>query len=1766
MNKTPTPTFQRDALLRAALRTGFSHAPAAALCAVVALAGSLSAQSISVNFGANHSASTITEATKLTGALPVAGNFWNNTNTASGTLPGLLDSTGAITNASVTWASANTYFSASTGATATSENGDLTKGYLDDAGTGWTVNLASPFLLNDIYVIHATDQAAATTAMSAVQVNGAFYKGNGTGGTIPATANESWAATNWTNLDTLVESSHFIKVLGQPGVTLAGLNSSPGRTAIAGLQVSNAYTGTLAYWDANGAGAGSGDTGSGSLNGTWGSSNFWSSSASGDVATTGWTAGRAAVFSAGSDGTNDHTVTVSGTQAADAIWLQEGNLALSGGVINFSGGLGLIRADGASVLDISSQVTASSLTLNGAITLRSAANTVSGLVTVSGGKTTLEASNSFAQIAGTGGIEIFSPAELTIGATNLDSTFGGAITGDGQIIKSGTGTLTLGGNADVGGDLHINGGSVIYDTRISGAVGLDRYLFGTGGLQLVGSGVTAASDIAVTGLNEDFSGNVSINGARVRVPYPDVLGTGPVSVSNNGQFWAVDGVDFPGSITLAGLGPTETGGQLGALRIEGNSIISGHVTLQGQARMSAWAGASGSITGAITGDASSVLEKVGTGTLYIEGAANAGFLGKTRIDGSAGNGTLRIASQSSLGNTPAALVADSITLLNAGMIQGGTSVEASGLTLDANRGITLASGNGGFNTPAGFTTTVNGPVTGAGSLTFAVGTGTTVMNGNVTLGTTTTSGSINVNNGTASFNSPSITALSLVGNAATTNLASANATFGNINLGAGSNNAHTVNQTAGSVSTIAQMMVGHWGGNTSVYNISGGSLNLPDTVTTPTAENQANLLLGIDGTGILNISGTGVVNTSSLVVNGRGEGHNTGGANPQPDTLNLNGGRLNLGKWGMRTSGTTYAVNLGAGTLGAYADWTSPLNMTLAGDTVVNTLDSVNGTTPRTITLTGVLSGTGGFDKQGAGTLVLSQAAGTFTGVAKVSGGDLSLVAGAAAAATVQVAPGGTLRVGSVIAPGTATAATLDLNGGTAAFRIGTATDLLAVANLNITAPTTISITPSSAITGTLPASFPILDYTTLSGSLSNLTLVPANPHLTGTLVEDTANTRLAVQISAADSLVWKGGTSNAWNVNTTANWALASNGTTPSNFYAFDVVSFDDSGLTQPAVTLAGTIQPAATAVSNTTGTYTFSGTGIAAGSLTKSGAGSLVLLNDNTYTGATSITGGTVTVGNGGTTGTLGGSGAVAVNGATLAFNRSDAVSFSRAIAGTGTFRKQGTGNFTATGAGTALPTNVVVEAGTLTLSNSAFSTNRMTGAGVLTVNPGASLVFTTAHALGGDNNGLDDTIVVNGGTLTVNGEQYVRNMTLSGATVNGTHEIRVPNAATYTISGTAPTTISSQVWNAYSSANWNVADVTSSAAADLTVSGVISNVFGITKTGAGTMVLTGANTYAGTTTVNEGTLQVGIGGTVGALGTGPVVNNASLVINRSDAVTVAGVISGTGTFTKSGAGTLTLAGANTYTGNTVVNAGTLQLADNAQLKFAPGANGVSNKLTGAGSVELLGDFVIDLAGADLTSGNSWTLVDTTGKTFLSNFTVVGFTETANVHTLVEGGNTWTFTESTGVLTLGTSTDDYAAFESANGIVGAGPDADSDGDGIPNGIEFVIGGNPAPGSAPDFDKLPRILKAGEAGYDASFLSFVYRRTDASASYNPYVQYSTSLAANGWTEAEGGVNGVIIEESSLTVPDAVTVKIPRTLATGGKLFARLRVDIATAP
>ncbi len=137
----------------------------------------------------------------------------------------------------------------------------------------------------------------------------------------------------------------------------------------------------------------------------------------------------------------------------------------------------------------------------------------------------------------------------------------------------------------------------------------------------------------------------------------------------------------------------------------------------------------------------------------------------------------------------------------------------------------------------------------------------------------------------------------------------------------------------------------------------------------------------------------------------------------------------------------------------------------------------------------------------------------------------------------------------------------------------------------------------------------------------------------------------------------------------------------------------------------------------------------------------------------------------------------------------------------------------------------------------------------------------------------------------------------------------------------------------------------------------------------------ILTGSNSYSGTTTISGGSLRIGNGGTTGTLGTGDVLNNAELAFNRSDAITVNNDISGIGSFKKLGAGKTTLSGANSFTGESQVFEGTLALAGSGSLAHSPTIdlqNGTSLDVSGVTGGENFNGTRFTLAhGQTLTGG---------------------------------------------------------------------------------------------------------------------------------------------------------------------------------------------------
>jgi len=155
--------------------------------------------------------------------------------------------------------------------------------------------------------------------------------------------------------------------------------------------------------------------------------------------------------------------------------------------------------------------------------------------------------------------------------------------------------------------------------------------------------------------------------------------------------------------------------------------------------------------------------------------------------------------------------------------------------------------------------------------------------------------------------------------------------------------------------------------------------------------------------------------------------------------------------------------------------------------------------------------------------------------------------------------------------------------------------------------------------------------------------------------------------------------------------------------------------------------------------------------------------------------------------------------------------------------------------------------------------------------------------------------------------------------------------------------------------------------------TYANTLSGVGTLNKEGAGALVLSKNNTFTGLTTIVAGSIDIGAGGTEGAL-PGDINNGALLRFNRSNNLTHDKVISGSGAVTKLGDGTLTLLGANTYEGLTTVSAGKLEIGNGASSGLGSTAAVVSDiKLDGATT-----ELIYNNAGTKVVPG----IISGTGK----------------------------------------------------------------------------------------------------------------------------------------------------------------------------------------
>ncbi|MEI7730968.1 MAG: autotransporter-associated beta strand repeat-containing protein [Verrucomicrobiota bacterium] len=787
------------------------------------------------------------------------------------------------------------------------------------------------------------------------------------------------------------------------------------------------------------------------------------------------------------------------------------------------------------------------------------------------------------------------------------------------------------------------------------------------------------------------------------------------------------------------------------------------------------------------------------------------------------------------------------------------------------------------------------------------------------------------------------------------------------------------NGGAVTVSGTLGLRVGHWPTEISTYTMNGGTLSIPN----------GPLSVGWDGVGLFNLNG-GTVGVLRLSVDDNG---NTGALGGTNETFTLSGGRINLGAGGITTASTDggYRIALGGGTLGAWTNWSSSAAIVLTNAPGTVSIDPSG----NTITLSGSLSGPGGFSKDGPGTLTVSgntlyQGNATLNnGVLLVNGvlgtnnsGAINVTAGTLAGTGVLRAPvtinGGTLSAGAVPGAGTLTVSnSVVFNGGSMLIDLtNNATglnDLVDIKNdltLNANVPVAFNFLTNGPALGTAYTIAKFGGVFSGSGSFVNAS------HYSGTISVATPNVQITFT-GGNSNLTWRGdGAANVWQANTTPlNWW---NGAALDFFGAGDVVTFDGSGSNNVPVNLVGVVTPSNITV-NAGIDYVLTGSGRIAGSasLNKSGTGMLTISNAHEFTGNTIISGGTVSIGLDSSLGVIPAAatpGKIQINGGTLQAYDTFILNANRGIylgpssgSGTGTIKVLGT-NIVAysgiiTSNGTSLGGLIKTGPGQLTLSGYNTYLNGTTvsegtlalgvggGTGTirnnLIVQPGATVVSLVNDAMG-YTTGLQVTnITINGGSVF---HASTLNLTLSGITINmtggnfsatngGGRLDLLNNGTLYAVVNTYASSTPSVIGgtNLYLRQATNLFTVADgSLGNDLVVAAPINETaagMGIYKAGPGVMTLQCTNFYSGPTFINAGKLALGSNA---SLSNSPNITLASGATFDVSAVTNGFVLNTNQTLNASGTvvGRLTIASNATVSPGGSLVAGTLVVSSNLTL----------------------------------------------------------------------------------------------------------------------------------------------------------------------------------------------------------------------------------------
>ena len=652
------------------------------------------------------------------------------------------------------------------------------------------------------------------------------------------------------------------------------------------------------------------------------------------------------------------------------------------------------------------------------------------------------------------------------------------------------------------------------------------------------------------------------------------------------------------------------------------------------------------------------------------------------------------------------------------------------------------------------------------------------------------------------------------------------------------------------------------------------------------------------GNTTLNANTQTVPGLSSVGVAGVGAGVTSGPFGT--GTLILNGGAMRNGTGNPFTVGN--AVTLQADTL--YYATSSEKNLTFAGPVTISgatrTLTSTVGTTVAGTTIVfdgaiGEASAGLGLTKDGAGNLQL-RGANTYTGPTTVSAGQLSLT-GSISSTALTVAGGSTLTLVSNAANAPAPLATMDLG------TVATTTTL----GLDLGANTAGS--DSLAATGATTAGTVNFNLNAIAGfgTSSSYTLLSAGSGLSGatyTLVNipggytfsltpsDTAVTLTVTPAAATGNLYWGGGVNNSWGglSAATTNWTTDAAGMINAGYApaAGNTVFFSGAGAVGPAIAL--TID----------GNYT---------------------VNDLQFTaapaGVTSVS--------------------ISVPADRLNTNPTT-LTIAPAVATTGITLAQGAGAVTI---GYPLTLGAPQTWSVDSSTPSTGTASSLTVSGAISGAAANGVTFTTTAGT---------TPII----LAATGSTYSGPSTVSAATVvqGGATNGLSPNT-TWTVDGTLNTGDFSQNTGSLAgglgivqngSANGRTLTIGSDNLATATFAGTIQDgstgTLGITKTGTGTQILAGTNTYTGTTAVNAGVLQLN----------SPIASTAVTVSGGTLRLGTAGVLPVATAMTFSGTGTLDLFG-NSHTIASLATTGTTSAITNSSPSTAVSTATTTGTPSGAG-----------------------------------------------------------------------------------------------------------------------------------------------------------------------------------------------------------------------